>query len=121
MVHLRRLRKGVDAPVGNAGLWLIRIFLYIQDSLCVKLNFSILSGRTLEQRSNLREIKYAAPNSLADALSLLQEMGTGAKILAGGTDLILQFQSNAPSAVFPPEQEVEAYVDGKRIPELMEL
>jgi carbon-monoxide dehydrogenase medium subunit len=61
----------------------------------------------------MRAIQYAAPESLSDAVALLEELGAKARILAGGTDLIVQVGSNA--------REVDVFVDGKHIPELMEL
>ncbi|HZP82381.1 MAG TPA: xanthine dehydrogenase family protein subunit M [Chthonomonadaceae bacterium] len=61
----------------------------------------------------MRAIQYAAPQSLGDAVALLQQAGAKARILAGGTDLIVQVGADA--------REVDLFVDGKRIPELMEL
>lgn len=62
----------------------------------------------------MRAIQYAAPRSLSDAAAILQERGSKARILAGGTDLIVQVGENA-------RNEVDTLVDGKRIPELMEI
>ncbi|HZO88968.1 MAG TPA: xanthine dehydrogenase family protein subunit M [Chthonomonadaceae bacterium] len=61
----------------------------------------------------MRAIQYAAPRSLDDAIAILQEVGPKARILAGGTDLIVQVGANM--------RDVDVFVDGKRIPELMEL
>lgn len=61
----------------------------------------------------MRAIQYAAPHSVEEAVSLLQQFGTKARILAGGTDLIVQVGTDA--------RDVEVMVDGKRIPDLMEL
>jgi CO/xanthine dehydrogenase FAD-binding subunit len=61
----------------------------------------------------MRAIQYAAPRSVEDAISLLQDIGPKARILAGGTDLIVQVGANA--------RDVEVIVDAKHIPELMEL
>jgi carbon-monoxide dehydrogenase medium subunit len=61
----------------------------------------------------MRAIQYAAPQSLGDAVALLQQAGAKARILAGGTDLIVQVGADA--------RDVDLLVDGKRIPELMEL
>ena len=61
----------------------------------------------------MRAIKYAVPQSLEDAVSLLLEIGPKARLLAGGTDLIPQVGSDA--------RDVEVMVDGKHIPELNEL
>jgi carbon-monoxide dehydrogenase medium subunit len=61
----------------------------------------------------MHAIQYAAPSTLQDALEILQEYGAKARILAGGTDLIVQAGTGARS--------VDVIVDGKRIPELMHL
>lgn len=61
----------------------------------------------------MRAIQYAAPRSLEDAVSVLQQFGAKARILAGGTDLIVQVGVDA--------RDVDVLVDGKHIPELMEL
>ena len=59
----------------------------------------------------MEEIRYEAPTSLARASELLRE--PGARVLAGGTDLIVQMRMGrtAPSV----------FVDVKRIPELANL
>jgi len=61
----------------------------------------------------LRAIQYAAPTSIADAVSILSDYGYSARMLAGGTDLIPQVSEYACGA--------EVFVDAKRIPELGEL
>ena len=61
----------------------------------------------------MRAIQYAAPQSLEEAISLLLQIGPKARILAGGTDLIVQVGTDA--------RDVDVIVDGKHIPELMEL
>jgi carbon-monoxide dehydrogenase medium subunit len=61
----------------------------------------------------MHAIQYAAPKKLQDALAILQEYGAKARILAGGTDLIVQAGTGT--------REVDVIVDGKRIPELMHL
>lgn len=61
----------------------------------------------------MHAIQYAAPKTLQDALEILQKYGTKARILAGGTDLIVQAGTGTRS--------VDVIVDGKRIPELMHL
>lgn len=61
----------------------------------------------------MRAIQYAAPHSVEEAVLLLQQTGSKARILAGGTDLIVQVGADA--------REVDVFVDGKRIRELMEL
>ena len=40
----------------------------------------------------MKAFKYAAPRTLAEASSLLAEHGERARILAGGTDLIVQIR-----------------------------
>jgi len=61
----------------------------------------------------MRALQYAAPHSIEEAISLLQQFGSKARILAGGTDLIVQVGAGA--------RDVDVIVDGKHIPELMEL
>jgi len=58
----------------------------------------------------VRAIQYAAPTSLSDAVALLSQSGARARILAGGTDLIVQMREHL--------REVDLVVDAKRIPEL---
>ncbi len=58
----------------------------------------------------MRAIQYAAPASLGDAVALLTQFGPRARILAGGTDLIVQVRENL--------RDWDVFVDGKRIPEL---
>lgn len=59
----------------------------------------------------MEEIRYEAPTTLARAAELLRE--SGARVLAGGTDLIVQMRTGraAPSV----------FVDVKRIPEVTAL
>ncbi|MGB6838486.1 MAG: xanthine dehydrogenase family protein subunit M [Dehalococcoidia bacterium] len=40
----------------------------------------------------MRRFDYYAPGSLSEALSILQERGDGGKLLAGGTDLLVQMR-----------------------------
>jgi CO/xanthine dehydrogenase FAD-binding subunit len=58
----------------------------------------------------MRSFAYARPTDLAGAISLLVEHGPQARVLAGGTDLVIGLRSRAltPSLV----------VDVKRVPEL---
>jgi carbon-monoxide dehydrogenase medium subunit len=61
----------------------------------------------------MKGFEYFAPHSLEEALSLLDDRGEKAKVLAGGTDLIVQMKiGNARPAVI---------VDAKKIPELNRL
>lgn len=55
-------------------------------------------------------IRYEAPRSVTDAVRLIQA-DPGARVLAGGTDLLVQFRSG----IRPPT----AFIDIKRIPELV--
>src|SRR2546430_6527584 len=61
----------------------------------------------------MRAIQYAAPASIRDAVALLNQFGARARVLAGGTDLIVQLREYL--------REIDVVVDGKQIPELMEL
>ncbi len=58
----------------------------------------------------MRAFSYERPTTVADAVALLVEHGTDARVLAGGTDLIIRLRDGTarPSVV----------VDVKRIPEL---
>ena len=55
-------------------------------------------------------IRYEAPRSLPDAVRLI-EADPGAKVIAGGTDLLVQFRAGM--------RHPTAFVDIKRIPELV--
>jgi len=55
-------------------------------------------------------IRYEAPQSVADAVRLLSA-DQGAKVFAGGTDLLVQFKAGV--------RQPTAFVDIKRIPELV--
>jgi carbon-monoxide dehydrogenase medium subunit len=59
----------------------------------------------------LEEIRYEAPSSLARAIELLGE--PGARVLAGGTDLLVQMRMGRGAP--------RVFVDVKRIPETMRL
>jgi carbon-monoxide dehydrogenase medium subunit len=58
----------------------------------------------------MRPFTYARPDTLADAVALLVERGPDARVLAGGTDLIIRLRDGSvrPTLV----------VDVKRVPEL---
>lgn len=56
--------------------------------------------------------RYEAPSSVAGALSVIAA-DPGAMILAGGTDLLVQYQTGA--------RKPTVFVDVKRIPELMQI
>lgn len=59
------------------------------------------------------DFDYAAPTSIDDAVGLLNEHGDRAKLLAGGTDIIVQLRERLRDADF--------VVDVKKIAELMEI
>ena len=59
-------------------------------------------------------IDYASPNSVSEAVDLLNEAGDSARIMAGGTDLLVQLRGGR-------FDNVNLIVDGKNIPELNEL
>jgi CO/xanthine dehydrogenase FAD-binding subunit len=61
----------------------------------------------------LKPIDYAAPRSVAEAVALLGEKGERARVLAGGTDLIVQVREG--------RRDLDLLVDGKFVPELNEL
>jgi carbon-monoxide dehydrogenase medium subunit len=61
----------------------------------------------------LKWIDYAKPGSVKEAVDLLAEHGDRARILAGGTDILVQLRGG--------RFELDLLVDGKNIPELNEL
>jgi xanthine dehydrogenase FAD-binding subunit len=61
----------------------------------------------------LKDFAYAAPTSLAEATGLLAKADGKAKVLAGGTDILVQLREGL--------REAELVIDVKKIPELMEL
>ncbi len=61
----------------------------------------------------MREIDYAAPRTVAEAVALFAEKGERARALAGGTDIIVQVREN--------RRDVDLLVDLKNIPEVNEL
>jgi CO/xanthine dehydrogenase FAD-binding subunit len=61
----------------------------------------------------MKEIDYAAPRSIAEAVGLLAEKGDRARVLAGGTDIIVQVREH--------RRDVDLLVDVKRIPEVNDL
>lgn len=56
---------------------------------------------------------YERPRTIEEALSLLAEKGEAARVLAGGTDLLVQMRSG--------RRQPELVVDAKDIPELNEI
>ncbi len=61
----------------------------------------------------MRAIQYAAPTTVDDAVSILAEHGPRARMLAGGTDIIVQVREDA--------RDADVLVDAKHIPELTSL
>src|SRR2546423_9864220 len=61
----------------------------------------------------MKDITYAAPKTLADATALLNDKGDRARILAGGTDIIVQVREG--------RRDIDALVDIKHITEVNEL
>ena len=61
----------------------------------------------------MKDFQYAAAATVDEAVSLLAARGDRAKILAGGTDIIVQLREGL--------REAELVLDVKKIPELMEL
>ena len=61
----------------------------------------------------MKDFEYTAPGTLREAVALLSEKGVNARVLAGGTDLIVQLRIK--------RMQPERVVDVKQIPELTEL
>ena len=61
----------------------------------------------------MQAFDYAAPTTLADAVAVLKQHGPSARVLAGGTDIIIQEREG--------RKDVAMMVDVKAIPETMEL
>src|SRR5450631_3936012 len=61
----------------------------------------------------MKDITYAAPTTIAEAAALLSDKGDRARILAGGTDIIVQVREG--------RRDLDALVDIKQIAEVNEL
>jgi xanthine dehydrogenase FAD-binding subunit len=61
----------------------------------------------------LKEIEYAAAHSVDEAVGLLAARGDKAKILAGGTDILVQLREGL--------RDAELIVDVKKIPDLVSM
>lgn len=61
----------------------------------------------------MTSFQYELPKNLSDAVQLLGRHGDGARVLAGGTDLLVQMRTGA--------RELSAVVDVKQIAELLEV
>jgi carbon-monoxide dehydrogenase medium subunit len=66
-----------------------------------------------EMEDVMKEISYAAPSSVAKAAALLAEAGDRGRVLAGGTDIIVQVREG--------RRDVDLLVDIKRIAKANEL
>src|SRR5205085_9865407 len=63
--------------------------------------------------NHLKAFDYVAPKSIAEAVAVLAEKGERARILAGGTDIIVQLREG--------RRELDVLVDVKAIPDANEL
>jgi len=61
----------------------------------------------------LKDFEYAAATTLDEAVSLLAAAGTRAKVLAGGTDILVQLREHL--------RDADLVVDIKKIPDLMAM
>ena len=75
--------------------------------------FTITTITTGAGEFALQNFQYAAPTTVDDAIQALSEHGEQAKMLAGGTDIIVQLREGMC--------EADAVIDIKRIEELMQL
>lgn len=67
--------------------------------------------RFAREESDLQDVKYTRPASIQEAIRLLQEGGPTARILAGGTDIIVMARER--------RRDTSVFVDIKAIPETM--
>jgi carbon-monoxide dehydrogenase medium subunit len=63
--------------------------------------------------NSLRDIDYVAPRTVPEAVAILAEKGDRARVLAGGTDIIVQLREH--------RRDLDVLVDVKNIPEVNEL
>ena len=61
----------------------------------------------------MKDITYAAPKTIAEAAALLSDKGDRARILAGGTDIIVQVREG--------RRDIDLLVDIKHVPDVNEL
>ena len=61
----------------------------------------------------MKDFEYAAPTNLAEATGLLAKANGKAKLLAGGTDILVQLREGL--------RDADLVIDVKKIPEVMEL
>ncbi len=63
----------------------------------------------MREESNLQDVKYTRPTSIGEAIRILQEGGPTARVLAGGTDIIVMARER--------RRDTSVFVDIKHIPE----
>lgn len=61
----------------------------------------------------MKEIAYAAPRTVADAVAALKQANGNGKVFAGGTDILVQLREGA--------RDADVLVDLKKIPEMTEI
>lgn len=61
----------------------------------------------------MRAIEYAAPTTIDDAVAILARHGSAARVLSGGTDIIVQAREG--------RRQIDVLVDAKTIPEANEI
>ncbi len=61
----------------------------------------------------MQDFEYRAPRTLSEAVALMAEKGEVARVLAGGTDILVQLRGG--------RRRVERIVDVKHVPELNEM
>src|SRR5207302_1599222 len=72
-----------------------------------------LNNRRPGRGGIVKEIDYAAPKTIAEAVTLFTDRGDRARALAGGTDIIVQVREN--------RRDLDLLIDLKNIPEVNEL
>lgn len=82
---------------------------------CLWYNRTPVEQRYIRGRESdtLHAFDYVAPSTLAEAITLLQQRGDRARVLSGGTDLIVQVRED--------RRALDLMIDAKNIPELVEL
>ena len=61
----------------------------------------------------MQAVTYQRASTVSEAIDLLRDGGEGARVLAGGTDIIVQARERTKT--------VDSFVDVKHIPELMQF
>src|SRR5262249_30158342 len=98
----RFARPGPGTPV-RGGRRFHSVLGAVADRIC----------RVLGRSTSLTAIDYAAPKTLAEAVALLAGKEDRARVLAGGTDILVQVREG--------RRDPDLLVDVKHIPELNEL